>query len=85
MADDQKKTAEGKTYRGQQFVPVKTADDVQKQLDADAEYAKEGAVPIETYFAIANIRDPVMRASMLAFTLVRHATPEDWAKIFANH
>jgi hypothetical protein len=80
-------TAEGKgkTYRGQPFVPVKSPGDVQEQLDADAVYAKEGTVSIETYFAVAGVRDPVMKASMLAFTLVRHATVEDWAKIFAKH
>ena len=75
----------GKTFKGQQFVPVKTEADVQAEIDAQKPYAKEGAVAIETYFAMRGHRDPVMQASMLAYTKVRKATVEDFDVIFQNH
>ena len=75
----------GKSYKGQQFPPVKTVEDVQVEIDAQKPFAKEGAISIETYFAIRGHRDPVLQASMLAFTLVRRATPDDFDTIFVKH
>lgn len=75
----------GKSYRGQAFFPIKTEVDVQAELDAQKPYAsKPDAMPINVWMNIRQIRDPVMRAAMEAFTKVRHATQEDWDLLFKD-
>ena len=74
----------GKSYRGQKFVPVATAEDVQDQMDEQKPFDKEGAVSIEMWFAARGHRDPVMHAAMRAYTLVRRATYADWDAIFKD-
>ena len=83
---DKHATTLGKSYRGQQFVPIKTPDIVAADRKAARPYErKEGAITLDAYFGLRKVRDPVMRASMSKFTKVRKATPEDFDAIFKTH
>lgn len=75
----------GKQYRGQQFVPVKTPEQVAEDQAIQAEYSGDGAIALEVYFSMRGIVNPVMQASMRAFTRVQKATPADWDEIFKVH
>jgi hypothetical protein len=88
MSDDKKEEKPvaakpvGKQYRGQQFPPITTEEEVAKQLEEQKPYLKEGAISFVTYCGLRNHRDPVLVAAMGAFTNIRMATPEDWDAIF---
>jgi hypothetical protein len=84
MVDKAKPTAAGKTWKGQQFPPVRSVEDVQQQADAQKLYNKEGAVALEVYFAMKGFRNTVQQAGMRAYTSIKRATVEDWDAIFAK-
>lgn len=76
----------GKTYRGQAFVPVKTSGEAAaERAEARPYETKPGAIKLDAYFGLRKVRDPVMQASMRAYTKIRVATPEDFDEIFKNH
>ena len=75
----------GKKYKGDSSPTFQTPEDVQAMMDAQKPYNKEGAVEVMTYFSMRGIKNPVMQASMLAYTKVRKATPEDFDTIFKDH
>jgi len=74
----------GTSYRGQPHPVLKTPEMVQAEIDAQAPYNKEGAVPLQTYCATRGMRDPVMYAGMRAYTVIERATLEDWDAIFKD-
>lgn len=75
----------GKSYRRQASFPIRTEDDVKADIAAQTPFKdKEGAVPLEVYFAIRGFRDQTLRAAMQAYTKVRNATPSDYDEIFRN-
>jgi hypothetical protein len=74
----------GKLGKWDEFPAVKTPATAAKETAAQAAYAKPEAVPLEVYFVVRNIRDPVARAARAAFTTIRLATLEDWDEIFKS-
>lgn len=72
----------GKQYKGQQFVPILTPEDVKADNDLQAQYNHPDAIGIDAYCAIRGVRDPVMQAAMKAHTKVRKATKEVWDQLF---
>lgn len=84
MADKPKTTtaATGRTWKGQEFPPVRTEEDVKEQADLQRQYDKEGAITLDVYFAQKGIRNPVQHAGMRAYTKITRATVEDWDAIF---
>lgn len=74
----------GKAYRGQTFFPVTTKEEVVAVAEAQKQYSKEGAFPIEVYFSVRQIREPATQDAMRVYTKVRNATLEDWDSIFKN-
>ncbi len=84
--DNKPAAAMGRTYRGQASPPITTAEAVAKVQATQAEFAtKPGAVDVRVYFAGKGIDNPILQASLLAYTDVRTATPEDFDKLFAEH
>lgn len=83
MADDDKQV--GRRYRGDS--PVLRTPEVAAAISKErASYAKKpGAMPIAAYFSVRGISSPIMQASMLAYTVVRDATAEDFDAIFEKH
>ena len=75
----------GKQWRGQRFAPIMTSAQLAEIGEVQKKYNKPDAVSIEVYFAHKKVRDPVSQAGMLAYTVVRKATIEDWNTIFANY
>jgi hypothetical protein len=75
----------GKQWRGQRFAPIQTSAGLQAIADVQREYDKPDAVSIDVYFAQRKVRDPVVIAGMMAYTVVRKATIEDWNTIFVNY
>ena len=83
MSDEPKQV--GRRYRGEGAV-LHSPEDVAETNKVRADYAtKPGAVPIAAYFSTRGIDNPIMQASMLAFTVVRVATEDDFDAIFATH
>ena len=75
----------GRRYRGE-GAAVRTPQDVAALLAEQAPFAaKPGAMPIASYFVHRGILDVVMQASMLAYTNIRVATPDDFDVIFQDH
>lgn len=75
----------GRTFRGESSPPITTPEAVAAARAATAAYAgKTGAVAINVYFSIRGV-GPIAQASMLAYTSVRAAPPEDFDRIFADH
>lgn len=84
MSEDSKPVL-GKQWRGQSTVPVRTAEDLAADQLVQKEYAKPDAISLDTYLSMRGVRDPAFLAGMKAYTVVRHATVEDWQKIFATY
>ena len=83
MAEDQNQV--GKRFRSEGGV-IRTPEQVVSTLEKQAPYAvKPNAMPILSYFAHKGITNPVMHASMLAYTEIRVATVEDFDAIFKDH
>lgn len=83
MPDD---SPTGKKFPGQKFPLVKTSEDLAVETAAQEPLASmEGAITIETYFAMAGVRDPVFQAGMRAYTKVRKAPFDEFKKIFATY
>jgi hypothetical protein len=83
MPEDSKQV--GRRYRGE-GAPLTTPEDVADAAAKQAPYAaKQDAMPIVAYFAHKGIDNPIMQASMLAFTTIRVATAEDFDAIFEKH
>lgn len=83
MTEDPKQV--GRRYRGE-GAPLRTPEDVVEVMEQQAPYAaKPGAIPIAAYFSHKGITNPVMHASMLAYTKIRVATVEDFDAIFKDH
>lgn len=75
----------GRQFPGQQHYAVTLPEEETKRIELQTKYDVEGAVAIDVYFAVRNIKDPVMKASMLAYTTVRRATMDSWDELFATH
>ena len=76
----------GKQYRGDVSPAITTTEQVLADMEAQAPYAaKDGAVELDIYFAQRGILDPVMRASMRAWTKIRKATLVDFDVLFTGH
>lgn len=76
----------GRTYRGETSPPITTpgaAAEVRAKQDAHAK--KPDAVSIQVYFVNKGIDNPIVQASMLAYTDVRIAPIEDFDEIFVEH
>lgn len=86
MADKPKTTESGtgKTWKGQKFPPIRSAESVKKDVDAQKPYDKEGAITLDVYFSIKSIRNPVSQAGMRAYTNIKRATVADWDAIFSK-
>lgn len=73
----------GKTYKGQTFVPIKTAEQAAEEMSAAAAgAANPDSVSIQVWMSARGVRDPVLRAGMLAFTKVRLAPAAEFDRIF---
>lgn len=72
----------GKSYKGQKFAPITTEEEIRAVQQVQEPFNKEGAVPLEVWFSMHEVRDPVKQAAMRAYTKVRRATPDDWDNIF---
>jgi hypothetical protein len=72
----------GKTDKRDEFPIVKTPETAAKESAAQSAFNQPGAVPLEVYFAVRQIKDPAARAARAAFTPVRLATIEAWDEIF---
>lgn len=83
--DDKPTAAVGRTHRGEVSPPITTPAAVVELQAKRAAYAKPGAVDINVYFAHKGIQNPILRASMAAYTEIRTATVEDFDEIFAEH
>lgn len=84
--DDKGQAMVGRMYRGEAAPPVTTPEAIKSAQAAHATYAgKPNAVPIHVYFVGRGIDNPILQASMLAYTDVRVAPPEDFDEIFADH
>lgn len=77
----------GKQWKNQTHVPSKTAEQAQEEMTRGVSFSsKPGAVPLTVYLSGRGIKDPVRLAMMKSHVPsgVTAATPEDWAKIFAD-
>lgn len=75
----------GRRYRGEGAV-LRTPEEAAAEAAERAPFAsKPDAMPIAAYFSHKGITNPVMHASMLAYTKIRVATVEDFDAIFADH
>lgn len=90
--DDQSKSgsaasgAVGRTYHGEMSPPITTAEAVAKTQARRAEYAgSPEAIPIHVYFVVKGHQNPILQASMLAYTDIRVATVEAFDEIFDKH
>ncbi len=86
--DDEKvpPDAVGRVYSGEVSPPITTPEAVASLQATRAKYAgKPGAVSIQVYFAVNRIDNVILQASMLAYTEIRMALPEDFDEIFAKH
>lgn len=72
----------GKSYKGQDNYPIRTAEDVEADRAAQVPYDKPDAVSLDVFFNLRGHRDPTLRAAMQAFTVVKRATLADWDTIF---
>lgn len=72
----------GKQYKGQVFVPITDPEVLLVEQAAQAPFDKPDAIPMEVYFSMRGIRNPVAQAAMRAFTNIRRATQADWDEIF---
>ncbi len=77
-------TGAGKAWKGQKFSPIRSAESVKREVDAQKPYDKEGAVTLDVYFALKGIRNPVQQAGMRAYTNIKRATVTDWTAIFSK-
>lgn len=76
----------GRTFRGETSPPITTPEAVAAAQARGAERAsKPGAIAVQVYFVVKGIHNPILQASMLAYTDVRTATTEDFDEIFAEH
>jgi hypothetical protein len=76
----------GRTYRGEGAPPITTPDAVAELHAMQAPFsAKPGAMSIQVYFITKGIDNPILQASMAAYTKVRIATVEDFDEIFEEH
>ncbi len=84
---DEKPAAKvGRTYRGEASPPITTLAAVEAVQAARAEHAKKpGAVDIRVYFVHKGIDNPILQASMLAYTDIRTAPVEVFDDIFTEH
>jgi hypothetical protein len=77
----------GKSFRGQAHAPFRTAKDVQDTIDATkaAGGDEPGALTLVEFCSRKRITNPVMIASMRAYTKVQRAPFEKWLEIFKDH
>lgn len=76
----------GRTYRGETSPPITTPAEVAQARAENNKYAKEpGAVPVHVYFVARDITNPILQASLLAYTSVRTATLEAFDALFTEH
>lgn len=90
MAENEKRVGTvpivlGKKTKNESFSTITTAEEVQANNALQKEYDDENAVPIESYFSIKGVRDPVAQAMMTAYTKVRHATVAAFDDIFKTY
>lgn len=86
QGDSEHQPAIGRTYRAEVGVPITTPSAVAARAAARATHAgKPGAVDVLVYFVSRGIDNPILQASMLAYTEVRVAPPEVFDEIFAPH
>lgn len=76
----------GRTFRGEASPPITTPEAVAAAQARSAAHAvKPGAVALQVYFVARGISNPILQASMLAYTDVRIAPVEDFDEIFVEH
>ena len=76
----------GRTYRGEVSPPITTPEAVAALQVTRAEHArKPGAVDLHVYFVVRGIGNPILQASMSAYTDVRTAPIEVFDRLFAEH
>lgn len=76
----------GRVYSGEVSPPITTPRAIAASQALGAPYAeKAGAVAIHVYFVARGVSNPILQASMLAYTEVRVATNEDFDEIFSDH
>ncbi len=88
MSQDDEAPAEqvGRVYSGELSPPITTPRAVGDLMAERAPFAgKPGAVSIHVYFAVRHVDNPILQASMLAYTRIRDATLDDFDEIFAPH
>lgn len=84
--DGQAPVMVGRTYSGEAAPPITTPQAAVESRDRRAVYAgKDGAVHLDVYFASRGIDNPILRASMAAYTDINVATHDDFDVIFARH
>lgn len=71
-----------KRWKGDQFSPKTTVEEIQEVQRLNKEYADENAILLETYCSIKGIRDIPTMEGMRAFTKITKATREAWDQIF---
>lgn len=85
-SDDKAPALVGRTYSGETSPPITTPRAATEVRDRRAGYAsKEGAVPLNVYFASRGIDNPILKASMASYTDIHLATLDDFDKIFRQH
>ena len=85
--DDTKAPATvGRTYRGEASPPITTAEAAASLQEKRKSFSeKPGAKSLQVYFVEKGIDNPILQASMAAYTDVRMATVEDFDAIFDDH
>ena len=79
------KTPLGRAFKGQRFAPATSVEAIDADKGERAQYEDPDAIPLMSYLLMKGFRDPVMQASMMAFTSIRSATVKAWDEIFATH
>lgn len=77
--------AVGRQFPGQQHYAVTLPEAEASRIALQKQYDVDGAVPLNVYFSVKRIQNPVMQASMRAYTSVDRATIASWDEIFRDH
>jgi hypothetical protein len=76
----------GRTFRGETSPPVTTPEAIAEIRTMAAVHAnKPEAIAIQVYFVAKGIDNPILQASMLAYTKIRTAPVGYFDEIFAAH
>jgi len=75
----------GRQFPGQQHYAVTLPEEEAARVELQKQYDDPNAVPLNVYFSVKQIRNPVMQASMRAYTKVERATVDAWDEIFRDH